>query len=197
MHIALFGGTFDPPHLGHIKMVKEVLEQNLFDEVWFLPVFEHQPKFQKNKMSSWEDRVEMLKTLLRQGFTGQVCEFEKNSGQQSYTHLALRKLSEKYSEHKFSWLMGSDQLSSLKYWKCDLHEACFPACANEFDYYVYPRAGFDIDLPYNNLKIIKNIEPVKLSSTKIRNLVRAGEGVEDFVSEEVGEYIREKKLYRN
>lgn len=194
MHIALFGGSFDPPHKGHLKIIQAVLDQNLFDEVWFLPVFEHQARFDKETMSSWRDRLAML-SLVQTAQT-RIEKFEKDSGKQSYTHLALRKLSEKYSEHTFSWLMGSDQLASLTYWKCNLHEQCFPACADEFNYYVYPRVGFDLQLPYNNLKLIEHVQPMNISSTQIRDLVKKGEAISGLVSNDVESYIYDKHLYK-
>jgi len=195
MNIALFGGTFDPPHLGHTKLVTEVLAQQLFDEVWYLPVFLHQQRFAKDEMSSWENRLAMLHLVEQKGT--RICEFEKTSGKPSFTHLALRELSHQSPADKFSWLMGSDQLTSLSLWKCELHETCFPACSDEFDYYVYPRTGFAMSLPYQNLKVVKNVAPMELSSTQIRNLVKTNKPIKGLVDGKVVSYIEAKKLYQD
>jgi nicotinate-nucleotide adenylyltransferase len=192
--IIIFGGTFDPVHLGHIKMVSSILEQGWGDEVWYLPVFKHQTRFVKKQMSEWSVRLDMLK-LVQQPNT-KICDFEKTSGQPSYAHFALRKLSQDYPGKQFSWLMGSDQLGSLHYWKCDQDAACFPEAADEYSYFVYPRKGHPMDLPYNNLQPIQDVEPMSISSTEIRHKIKQQESISELVAPEVEEYIRQHQLYR-
>ncbi len=192
--VILFGGTFDPPHLGHTKMVSAILDQGIGDEVWYLPVHQHQDRFSKDSMSSWEDRVAMLNIILEP--KTKISMFEKTSGQKSFTHLALRSLTQQYPDYTFSWLMGSDQLPTLHLWKCNIDDHCFPEAADEFDYFVYPRLGFPMELPYSNLKEVKNVEPMAISSTVIRQRVQAGESITGLVDPKVEEHIFSNQLYR-
>jgi nicotinate-nucleotide adenylyltransferase len=193
MKIALFGGTFDPPHLAHTKLVDAVLEQGLFDQVWYVPVAIHQQQFIKDSMLDVQHRLAMLDLVLVENT--RVEKFEINSNQPSHTHTTLRALQEKFPEHQFCFLMGSDQLQKLELWNCEQDVACFPRAADEFEYYIYPRAGYPLDLPFSNLKIIEEVEPIDLSSTDIREMLAAGKSIENVVATAVYEYIQKNNLY--
>jgi nicotinate-nucleotide adenylyltransferase len=85
MHITLFGGTFDPPHLGHSTIASALLEKQLADEVWFLPVGEH--AFEK-KFSPSQHRLAMLELVLETGQKIEQYELEQ-SGMSSTKHSKL------------------------------------------------------------------------------------------------------------
>ena len=193
--ILLFGGTFDPPHLAHTQMVQTILDRQLFDEVWYIPVGRHDTLFVKPGMGKVSDRLAMLKMVAIPHT--KIETYEIDSGKTSFTHSTLRRLSQLYPESKFSWLMGSDQLAKLDLWDCADEEKCFPKCADEFDYYVYPRAGFPLILPFANLKVIKDVEPMAVSSTAIRSKVKAGQSITQLVSPAVAAYIKEHHLYQS
>jgi nicotinate-nucleotide adenylyltransferase len=193
MKIALFGGTFDPPHLAHTKLVQAVLTQKLVDQVWYVPVAIHQQQFSKSDMLAVEHRLAMLELILTDQTKIEL--FEINSQQPSHTHTTLQQLQKTYPQHQFSFLMGSDQLTKLHLWNCDQDQTCFPAVADEFEYRVYPRAGFSLKLPFPNLKIVTGVEPIKLSSTEIREKISRKESVEDMVAPKVLEYISDHQLY--
>lgn len=192
MHIALFGGSFDPIHLGHQLVVAQVLEHQLFDEVWYVPIGNHD--FGK-KMSSATDRVAMLELILQP--RTRIETFEIDSAEVvSYTHVTLEQLQAKYPDHRFSWLIGSDQLASLYKWGCDREVACFPALLDHFSFYVYPRTGYPMELPYPQLIPLTQVKEVAISSTEIRRRCRAGEAITDLVDPQVEAYIKTQKLYQ-
>lgn len=194
MKIGLFGGTFDPPHNGHTQLVHDVLEQDLFDEVWYVPVGIHQQLFAKNEMTQLDHRLALLQLIVVD--RTRIERYEIDSQKPSHTHTTLQALQQLYPEHTFSFLMGSDQLSSLHLWNCDQDDQCFPVAADEFSYYVYPRVGFPIDdLPYDNLKIVTDVKPVELSSTLVRTKLQRGESIQNLVSPSVLAYIEEHSLY--
>lgn len=195
MQIGLFGGTFDPPHLAHTKLVEAVIAQEIFDQVWYLPVAIHQTQFAKLGMSSIEHRLALLELVQTEQTRIEI--FEIESQQPSHTHSTLRRLRRRHPSHTFSFIMGSDQLAKLDLWNCDEDAHCFPAAADEFDYYVYPRLGFNDPLPYPNLKMITGVEPIGLSSTEIRQKVAAGQPITDLVSPAVARYISTHQLYEN
>jgi nicotinate-nucleotide adenylyltransferase len=193
MQIGVFGGTFDPPHVAHITLVKTVIERGLFDQVWYLPVAIHQSQFAKQGMSSMADRLALLGLV--QTEQTRIERYEIESEQPSHTHSTLRRLRRRHPEHTFSFIMGSDQLPKLHLWNCEQDTTCFPLAADEFNYYVYPRAGFDGQLPYPNLKIIANVEPMALSSTEVRQKVAQGRSITGLVTPEVEAYIAAHQLY--
>ncbi len=195
MNILLFGGTFDPPHAAHTKMVQTILERQLFDEVWYVPVGQHDQLFLKPGMGSTADRLKMLSLIQDPGT--KIETFEVDSGKPSHTHTTLRAMAQLHPDKNFSWLMGSDQLAKLDLWSCDSEQQCFPHCADEFDYYIYPRLSYPLDLPYPNLKVIQGVEPMAIAATDIRVKVKAGEPITGLVDPQVEAYIKEKGLYLN
>lgn len=193
MQIGLFGGTFDPPHRAHSKLVATVLKQGLFDQVWYLPVAIHQQTFAKSTMSSVADRVAMLELI--QNSQTRIERFEIDSQQPSHTHTTLRALQKQYSDHTFNFVMGSDQLAKLHLWNCEVDKQCFPQAADEFKYYVYPRKNYPLTLPYANLHIITDVEPMAISSTEVREAVQNGQPIDHLVEPSVAEYIKQHKMY--
>ena len=193
MKIALFGGSFDPPHSAHTSMVQILLDRGQFDQIWYVPVGEHQPAFFKN-MSRAADRLKMLEMIQTEQTRIERCEVE--SGQVSHTHQTIRHLSQKYPAHRFSFLMGSDQLKSLSLWNCQVDRQCFPQMASEFEFYVYPRQGYELKLPYSNLKLIKEVQPMATSSTQIRVMVAKGQSISHLVDPRIAKYIEVHDLYR-
>lgn len=195
MNIAVFGGTFDPPHRAHTTLVATVLDQQLFDQVWYVPVYRHQELFAKDTMSSAQHRLAMLQLV--QTYQTKIETYEIDQQQPSHTHTTLRALEKKYPQHTFSFLMGSDQLPSLHKWNCERDTRCFPEAANEFDYYVYPREEYPLQpLPFDNLKPITSVQPMDDSSTRVREAVLHGKSIDDLVSQPVADYIEKHNLYR-
>lgn len=193
MQIGLFGGTFDPPHRAHTALVATILDRGLFDQVWYLPVAIHQQTFAKTMMSSVADRVGMLELI--QTPQTRIERFEIDSQQPSHTHSTLRALQHQYPQHTFSFVMGSDQLAKLHLWNCQHDQQCFPQAADEFSYYVYPRKDYPLDLPYPNLQVITDVEPMALSSTEVRKAVQAGRSIDHLVESEIATYIAQHKMY--
>lgn len=201
MHIGIFGGTFDPPHLGHSAVVSECLRQRIFDEVWYLPAVVHDPQFAKPNMSLAQHRLAMLQlvqeTHTQAGEKVRVETIEIDENLPGLTHRTLRTLAAKYPEHRLSFILGSDQLAKLHLWGCDLEKACFPAVFAEFEWYVYPRGGVPIGvLPFEQLKEITGVEPLEVSSTKVREQVSAGKLLAGLVDPKVEKYVLEWGLYR-
>jgi nicotinate-nucleotide adenylyltransferase len=193
MQIGLFGGTFDPPHRAHTTLVETFIANGLFDQVWYLPVAIHQTQFNKQHMSSVRDRLAMLKLV--QTNQTRIETYEIDSHKPSHTHSTLRALQQHYPQHTFSFVMGADQLPKLHLWNCDQDEHCFPEAADEFKYYIYPRLGFNNELPYANLHLITGVEPMAYSSTDVRYKVSHNQPIADLVNDNVYEYIQQHQLY--
>lgn len=184
MHIALFGGAFDPPHLGHQQVVTAMLEGKIADEVWYVPVKNH--PFDK-QMTAAEHRVAMLE-LLQQPKT-RIERYELEHPGISFTYDTLETLSAQQPRDTFSFIIGSDNVLNFHKWGQfeKLLEYCF---------YVYPRAGFSFEPLYKNMVPLREMPTVEVSSTQVRESVRAGEPIAGSVAPEVEEYIEEHQLYR-
>ncbi len=116
MKIALFGGSFNPPHLGHQAVVKNLTKSSLFDEVWILPSFKH--PFEK-KLASFEDRLEMCQLAFKDlGKKIQISTLEKElNSPEGYTVDLIHSLLKKYPKHNFSLVIGTDLFQEKSRWK--------------------------------------------------------------------------------
>ncbi len=185
MKITLFGGTFDPPHLGHSQIARTLLEQNLADEVWFLPVGEH--AFEK-KCSPAETRVALLELVLAEHQRIELYEIEQQG--MSITYDTLRALSKKYPQHQFAFVIGSDNLEKFHLW----HH--YQEMLHAFPFFVYPREGYSLAPLYENMHVLTQVPPVTISSTQIRAAAKSGASLENLVKPAVAEYIAEHTIYQ-
>lgn len=189
MRIVLFGGAFDPPHLGHQQIAASLLQSNLADEVWFVPVKIH--SFVKN-MTSPEHRLAMLKLI--QLPKTRIELYELDQTETNYTFNTLDGLAAKYSEHQFSWVIGSDNLAKFHLWG-DKTGRDFQELLAAYPFYVYPRHGFPFQPIYRGMTPLPNLPEVAVSSTQVRQFIATGRSLAGFVSPVVANYIQAQGLY--
>ena len=120
MDIALFGGSFDPPHVGHLLAVAYVLATEPVDEVWLLPVFEH--PFRKRLVGSFAHRVLLCEAAIGSlGFArARVSRLEEelaSSGGEGRTVDLLEHLHRVRPGDRFALVLGSDLLAETPQWK--------------------------------------------------------------------------------
>ncbi len=198
MNIAILGGSFDPPHKGHVAIANRLIKLLHFDEVWLMPCYQH--PFSKN-LSSPDKRFKMTKylednkTLLRQGFGGQVkvSDLEIKNKTTSYTIDTLKFLTEKYPKDKFCWVIGTDQVDNFTKWKK------WQEIINNYKLIVVPRTGFKKEeLELKNITLIdrEKFPPIYISSSLIRKRVREKKSISNLVPKKIEEYIIQNKLYR-
>ena len=207
MQIALFGGAFDPPHLGHQQIAESLISQKIVDEVWFVPTGVHD--FGKN-MTSAEHRVAMLKLMI-DGKSGSGAKTSENLAEDkvskspktrvedcelkrkgvSYSIDTLNQLSAEYPEHEFSWVIGSDNLESFHLW------GDYEAMLEKYNFYAYPRKGFAMKPLYEGMIALENMKEVEISSTEVREKIKkGGKSVDDLVDSRVRKYIEKYGLYK-
>ncbi len=178
MKIALFGGSFDPPHFGHVAVAKKLVESDQFDEVWILPSFKH--PFEK-KLTSFEDRIELCSLAF--GVLGKkikICRVEKElNSPHGYTIDLINHLVKKYPNHSFSLVVGTDLLQEKKRWKN------FGEIEKKVSIFKIPRSGYEPS-SYPNI-----------SSSEIRKAIAKGENLKSFLPESVIDFILQKRLYLN
>jgi len=112
--IACIGGSFNPPHYGHLKIALSILRTYHFDEVWFLPT--NQSPLKDEIEVSFTDRVEMLKLLIKPYRKLHVCEIESQMKIPNYTIHTVEALIQRYPDHRFTWIIGSDQAQQFDKW---------------------------------------------------------------------------------
>jgi nicotinate-nucleotide adenylyltransferase len=204
MKIALLGGSFDPPHLGHLLIARQVKELTAIDQVWLLPNYStasHHKIFQKI-LSPVADRFAMAK-LLENAFI-KVSDFEMHHNKDSITIITLELLTKVYPQHTFYWITGSDKLETFqKYdrWEDILTNhnlIVFPREHMLTDLEARVRQSFQLQTIPRNVIVLhsKGLILTNISSTLIRERVTEGLSITDLVPKKVEEYITEKKIYQ-
>jgi nicotinate-nucleotide adenylyltransferase len=182
VHIALFGGSFNPPHVAHQMVALYVLETEPVDQVWFVPVWKH--AFEK-PLAPFEDRLRMCE--LAANVLGQrvrVTEIERTNGPPSRTLHTVRRLKELHPEHTFSLIIGSDIIPELPQW----HNVTELQALVSF-IVIGRRAAVGA----------ADHSPVtmpEVSSTEVRRLLRAGKSAAGLVPRSVLDYVYRHGLYR-
>ena len=185
--VAIFGGSFDPIHYGHLALAGEVIVRGLAAEVWLM-VTPQNPHKQDKKLSDERLRFQMAQ-LAVEGMEGvKACDFEFSLPRPSYTLTTLTALTEAYPDKEFCLLIGADNWEKFDRWyKSD-------EILSRHGVIVYPR-GSEEEPP---LPPGVQWMPAKLhdvSSTMVRAAVAAGEDIASLVPHAVVDFIKEHKMY--
>jgi nicotinate-nucleotide adenylyltransferase len=189
MKIGLFFGSFNPIHIGHLIIASYMANHTDLDQVW-LVVSPHNPLKEKSDLINMYDRLEMSKLATEDADNIRVSDVELKLPQPSYTIDTLTHLHEKYPEHQFSLIMGSDNLVSLKKWKN------YELILRDYHIHVYPRPGFENAELLNHPAVHMTDTPLmELSATFIRKSVKEKKSIQYFVADKVLRFIESKNLY--
>ena len=193
MKTCIFGGTFDPPHIGHLLIAQTVFESENFERLIFVPA-NISPAKKNGDSSSPNERSKMLEIALINNPNFEISDLEIKREGISYTIDTIREFVDdlKLDKEDLFFLMGSDTLKSFHTWK-DPEEIL-----NLCNIIVAIRPGFTpSDIPQWVLDNVRfaNIPRFEVSSTNIRRRWREGKTIRYMVPKEVWEYINEKELY--
>lgn len=176
MRIALFGGSFNPIHNGHIAIADAIIEQGLAEEVW-LQVSPQNPLKEQGGLAPEELRLHWAQ-MAAQGHTGvKASDYEFRLPRPSYTYLTLRQLREDYPQDEFLLCIGEDNWVHFQAWRNP------DEILRHHTVIVYPRhVEQREDLPpvSDNVVFLK-CPLVDVSSTQIRQRLAQGQGIEGLV----------------
>jgi nicotinate-nucleotide adenylyltransferase len=191
--IGVFGGTFNPPHLGHLLIAKKVIKKFGFKKL--LLMVTGKPALKTKDLAPIKDRLEMTKILAQYHPKFEVSKIEierAKKGKKSYTIETIGELKKRYKNEEIYWIIGEDSLNEILEgkWKGGLK------IFDEAKFVVIERPGYKKKIPK---KIKEKIEIIKLnipiSSTEIREKIRKKEDVSKMVPIKILKYIKKKKLY--
>jgi nicotinate-nucleotide adenylyltransferase len=189
MKIGLLFGSFNPVHVGHLIIANYMANYTTLDKVW-LVVSPQNPLKKYGDLANTYDRLEMCKLATDNSNNLQVSDVELKLPQPSYTIDTLTHLKEKYPQHEFALIMGSDNLVSLPKWKN------YKLILRDYQIYVYPRPGYEnTDLATHPSVTITMTPLMELSATFIRKSLAEKKNVQYFVPESVLNFIESKNLY--
>ncbi len=172
--IGIFGGSFNPPHLGHVAICKTVLRQGMVGEVWVIPCYLHPSD---KSLVAFEHRCEMCTLAFADlGKRVKVLDLEKKLGGKSYTIRTVETLQKKHPDCEFLLILGEDAAKEAKTWHRhgDLRKI--------ISWLVVPRG------PHSMVPDV--------SASKSREALQNGGTTEVLIPEKVLEYLTDHKLYR-
>lgn len=192
--ICIFGGTFNPPHIGHIRLAGNAADRIGADKVIVIPDC-IPPHKQADQLASAEERVEMCISSFCSDSRFEVSSMEIERGSRSYTVETLRELKKLYPDDELYLIVGSDMLATFTQWYCweeILTMAKLVAASREKGF--EPKLeGFSQE--QKNRVIYIEAEPFEMSSSEIRNGIYSGNKYDNAVCSEVLEFIRKRGLY--
>ncbi len=190
MNIGIFGGSFNPIHIGHCIVANHILSHSAIDEVWF-NVSPQNPLKSAICPELSAHRLKMVELAI-QGCSGlKLCDVEFELPIPSFTITTLKHLKKKFPNDNFKLIIGSDNWQVFDKWRAS------EEIINDFGLIVYPRPGYPIEeseLTTKNVEFVK-APVIELSSTYIRDCVRNGQDIKFLLPEAVREYIIFNKLY--
>jgi nicotinate-nucleotide adenylyltransferase len=197
MKIGVLGGTFDPIHLGHLKVAEEVTASLTLDEVIFMPAGQPWLKAD-NLISPAKHRLEMIRLALagRDNFKLSTMEIERPGP--TYTVDTMAELGRQLGSDELFFILGWDNLSQLPQWHepSRLIELCCLVAVPRVDFPPPDLASLDGAIPGLSQRVILlNAPRIDVNASEIRRMVGEGLSIRNLVPEVVERYIKEHKLY--
>jgi len=188
MNIGLYFGSFNPVHIGHLIIAKYISQHTNLDQVWFI-VSPQNPFKESAALLNEYQRLHLVRLAIDGEDDLKASDIEFHLPRPSYTVDTLAYLGEKYPQHRFSVIMGSDSYQNLPRWKnADVIMRNYPL-------FVYRRPGFEIKDPGDSV-IQLNAPLLQISATEIRNMIREGKSIRYLVSDIVQQEIENTGYYR-
>lgn len=189
MRLGIFGGTFDPPHLGHLVAASDAAQALELDRVLWIPAAVH--PFKREAVSAPpEARLEMVRAAVRGDERFEACDLELRREGPSYTVTTLRELHARHPGAELFFLTGADNLRELPQWREPDEVVRLARLV------VVSRRGEGVPagLPYPAVAV--PVTRVDVSSTEVRRRIAAGQTVRYLVPDAVRETIARLGLYR-
>ncbi len=206
--IGLFGGTFDPVHLGHLHAAEVLLDEYSLSEIFFIPAY--QPVHREQPLATSDQRLEMLQLCL----SGSEHLFldcrEVNRGGASYALYTLQEYRSEYPEDELFFIIGTDAFNAIDSW----HEwqSLFDYC----HFIVLPRPGYTLQYspavqshidslaadeqsedvtPKTGQVLLSKRAMLELSATQVRTAIQNKQNITALISEKVAQYIEDHNIY--
>lgn len=188
---ALFFGSFNPIHVGHLIIANTMLQQDGIDEVW-LVVSPQNPLKERGTLLADHHRLAMARRAVDDNYRLRVCDIEMNLPIPSYTVVTLATLQEKYPEREFCLIMGSDNLQTFNRWRN------YEYILEHYRLMVYPRPGTEhCPLASHPNVTMVDVPMMDISSSYIRQMIREGKDAQYLLTEPVYKYLTEMHFYEN
>ncbi|MDP4248890.1 MAG: nicotinate (nicotinamide) nucleotide adenylyltransferase [Bacteroidota bacterium] len=189
MKVGLYFGSFNPVHHGHLIIANHVVQSTDLDQVWFIVSPQNPLKPAKGLLNEYH-RLFLIKAAIEGEKHLRASDIEFRLPRPSYSIDTLTYISEKYPQHEFSIIMGSDGYQNLSKWKN------YQQLLITVPFYIYIRAGYETLPEYAGARThILDSPLLQISATHIRNMVREGKSIRYLVPDVVKEEIENNRYY--
>jgi nicotinate-nucleotide adenylyltransferase len=193
VRLGIFGGTFDPPHVGHLLAASDAIEHLALDRLVFVPAA-IQPLKATRETASGAHRLAMVRLTVGADPRLETDAVELDRDGLSYTVDTLKDFARRFPSADLFFLVGADVLSTFAQWRD-------PQGVLELATLAVVTRSADSDVMEMNEELARRVTPVPtrrvdVSSTEIRDRVRSGRSIHGFVTDAVAEYISSHGLYR-
>ena len=189
MKIGLFFGSFNPIHHGHLMVASFIANHTDLQQIWLVVSPQNPHKTQTSLLNEY-DRLHLAQLAIEDDAQIKVSDIEFKLPKPSYTIDTLTYLEEKYPQHNFFVIMGSDSFQNLPKWKN------FEALVKNYQFIVYRRPGFDITEDYGADMQYLEAPMLELSATLIRNNCKDGITIRYLVPEQVRLEIERNNYFK-
>jgi len=190
MRVGLYFGSFNPVHNGHLIIANYVANNTDLKQVW-LVVSPHNPLKNSSSLLNEYHRLHLIKCAIDGENKLQASNIEFGLPKPSYTVDTLIYLKEKFPQHQFSIIMGSDSFLNLNKWKN------FPVIVKNYQIYIYERLSHPINNLLNADITILKAPLLQISSTHIRELIKQNKSIRYLVPDIVKEEIERNGYYKS
>jgi len=189
MEIGLYFGSFNPVHHGHLIIANHIVQYTTLDQVWFVVSPQNPLKPAAGLLNEYH-RLFLIRAAIDGEKQLRASDIEFKLPRPSYTTDTLAYLKEKYPQHHFSMIMGSDSYQNLPRWKNYEH------LIKNTAFYIYTRAGFENIPNYPQAQAhILEAPLLQISATHIRNILKEGKSIRYLVPDVVKEEIERNRYY--
>lgn len=190
MDIALFFGSFNPVHVGHMIIANYLVENTEVDQLWMV-VSPQNPHKAKASLANDHDRLHLVRLAIGDHEKIRASNIEFDLPQPSYTIDTLTYLREKYPKYNFHLVMGGDNLGNFHKWKN------YEQILAHHHIYVYQRPSYELG-PLQNHDHVHIIEAplLEISASMLRKMIKENKSIQYFVPDTVFHYLDKSHLYR-
>src|SRR4051812_45979905 len=189
MKIGLYFGSFNPIHTGHLIIASFVANNTDVQQVW-LVVSPHNPLKKSSTLLNEYHRLHLVQMAIEGDSQLKASNIEFKLPRPSFTIDTLTYLNEKYPEHEFEIILGSDSFQNITKWKN------YEQLLKNYSFLIYSRPGFQVVSDLKNVQILK-APLLEISSTQLRQAIKDGRSIRYLVPEKVREEIEKNGYYKN
>jgi len=189
-NIALYFGTFNPIHIGHMAMANFIVNEGPTKSLWFVVTPQNPLKPATGLLPDYQ-RLELIRRAIGDDPRFRVTDVEFKLPKPNYTAYTLLKLTETYPQHRFWLVLGADNLQNFHKWKNTDY------ILNNFRILLLPRPGFHGgEFAHHPAVATLNAPQIEISSTFIRNSIAQGKNIRHFMPENAWLYMDEMNFFR-